>query len=407
MTVSNTGNKARFSGNNITTEFSANIKILAETDITVRTLNDTTDAVVNTLLLNDGGALGYTVAFDTEDETLTVTVNTAPTSSEDLQIIRSVPQSQATDFSRASKFPSVSVENALDKTILILQDQQEQLDRSITLPSNSSLASVELPTPTASSVLGWNATADAIVNYEFADLSLTLDTVFTGLAANDFMRYDGSNWVNITTSTLKTSLSLGSLADSSITNETDATITASDELIYADVSDSNNIKKDTVQGIIDLVPDSITLLTEQATTSGTSFDFTIPSGAKRVTIMLEGTSLSGTDDLFIQLGDSGGIETSSYVSRSENSGGGTVTSTSAFVIDQSNGARVINGYTITLNLKDSANFTWICSGNGANDTNMVWNSGAKSLSAELTTVRLTRSGTDTFDAGSVNVSYEM
>jgi hypothetical protein len=35
---------------------------------------------------------------------------------------------------------------------------------------------------------------------------------------------------------------------------TDATITASDEIYYGDVTDSTKIKKDTVQGILDLVP---------------------------------------------------------------------------------------------------------------------------------------------------------
>lgn len=36
-------------------------------------------------------------------------------------------------------------------------------------------------------------------------------------------------------------------------NATDATITASDEILFADADDSNNVKKDTVQGILDLV----------------------------------------------------------------------------------------------------------------------------------------------------------
>jgi len=39
-------------------------------------------------------------------------------------------------------------------------------------------------------------------------------------------------------------------------NATDTTIAAGDEILFGDVSDSNNVKKDTVQGILDLVPAS-------------------------------------------------------------------------------------------------------------------------------------------------------
>ena len=40
-----------------------------------------------------------------------------------------------------------------------------------------------------------------------------------------------------------------------IASATDGTITALDEVVYRDISDSGNTKKDTVQGIIDLVPE--------------------------------------------------------------------------------------------------------------------------------------------------------
>jgi hypothetical protein len=48
--------------------------------------------------------------------------------------------------------------------------------------------------------------------------------------------------------------SLGTLPDPlDINDRTDTTITAADEIVYADATDSAAIKKDTVQGIIDLV----------------------------------------------------------------------------------------------------------------------------------------------------------
>jgi hypothetical protein len=45
------------------------------------------------------------------------------------------------------------------------------------------------------------------------------------------------------------------LASGDIVDQTDAVLTVNDEIVFADASDSNNLKKDTIQGILDLVPD--------------------------------------------------------------------------------------------------------------------------------------------------------
>ena len=150
-----------------------------------------------------------------------------------------------------------------------------------------------------------------------------------------------------------------------------------------------------------------TLATEQASTSGTAITFgSIPAGTKRITIMFEGVSLSGTDEMLVQIGDAGGIETTGYVSGSDIGSAGAVASTSGFVIRTNTAADLHHG-TVELYLKDSTNFTW-------SSTHMLYRSGtlamafgagSKSLSAELTQVSITRSGTNTFDAGSINIQY--
>jgi len=57
--------------------------------------------------------------------------------------------------------------------------------------------------------------------------------------------------------------------------------------------------------------------TSQASTSGTSIDFTgIPSWVKRITVMFNGVSTNGTSNKQIQLGDSGGFETTGYLGAS-------------------------------------------------------------------------------------------
>lgn len=154
----------------------------------------------------------------------------------------------------------------------------------------------------------------------------------------------------------------------------------------------------------------LVLATQQATTSGTAFDFTgIPSGVRRITIEFAGVSLSGTDDLLIQLGDAGGLETSGYLSTSNSfsvSGTSESASTAGFIIRMASAARVLSG-TVVLTLIDTATNSWVAAGTAKLSTVIsVVTGGEKPLSAELTQLRITRSGTDTFDAGAVNVLYE-
>jgi hypothetical protein len=156
---------------------------------------------------------------------------------------------------------------------------------------------------------------------------------------------------------------------------------------------------------------NITLGTEQASTSGTSIDFTsIPSGVKRITIMLSGVSTNGTSFYIIQIGDSGGIEASGYTGGCGQDGTASRTANSnGYNIQQSPATDSVCNGVCTLVLEDSANNTWsqfaLINDRGGNSN--YFSSGTKSLSAELDRVRITTvGGTDTFDAGAINIRYE-
>lgn len=151
---------------------------------------------------------------------------------------------------------------------------------------------------------------------------------------------------------------------------------------------------------------AITLATPVASTSGTSIDFTgIPAGTKRITVNFVGVSTNGTSPLLIQIGDSGGIETSGYVS-TVGDYGTAVASTAGFIIITLAAAASTFYGSVTLNLENSSLFTWCGSGNISDTTTAYYSSGAKSLSAELDRVRITTSGgVNTFDAGQINISY--
>jgi hypothetical protein len=153
--------------------------------------------------------------------------------------------------------------------------------------------------------------------------------------------------------------------------------------------------------------------TAKNSTSGTTVDFTgIPSWAKRITLMLSGVSTSGTSNWLVQLGTASGIEATGYTSVGAYIGatpsGNNYTTGFGLFITSTN--HVMQG-TITLTQLSSTANTWTCfgglagSGQGAG---YIYNtSGSKSLSAPLDRVRLTTvNGTDTFDAGSINILYE-
>ena len=147
----------------------------------------------------------------------------------------------------------------------------------------------------------------------------------------------------------------------------------------------------------------------QATTSGTTFNFgNIPAGTKHIRVMFRGVSLSGTDHFLVRIGTSGGIETTGYVSSGTNSdgtNGTTFSSTVGFIIAAELAAYITSGV-LTLDLMDAENFIWIASHSLKFNTSAGgFGGGDKALSAELTQVEVLATGVNTFDAGSLSISY--
>ena len=149
--------------------------------------------------------------------------------------------------------------------------------------------------------------------------------------------------------------------------------------------------------------------TAVASTSGTSIDFTsIPSWVKRITVMFDGVSGSGTSSLLVQLGTgSTTFTTSGYVATGSFTDTGTnlVTSTAGFPIFTNSASFAFSGLMVITNVTGN---TWVSNHAGANSTSYSNNGGGNvALGATLTAVRITRvNGTDTFVAGSINILYE-
>jgi hypothetical protein len=154
----------------------------------------------------------------------------------------------------------------------------------------------------------------------------------------------------------------------------------------------------------------LTLETSKATTSGTLVEFTgIPSWVKRITVMLSGVSTSGTSRPILQIGDAGGFEDTGYSSIGAGFNTAIVDAiTGGFALTYSVWAAtgVLSGNVTLINVSGN---TWTLSsvlGNTAVAA-IHFGAGTKTLSDVLTRVRLTTvNGTDTFDAGSINIMYE-
>ena len=156
---------------------------------------------------------------------------------------------------------------------------------------------------------------------------------------------------------------------------------------------------------------TITLLTPTASTSGTSIDYTgLPDGIRNLALTMTNTSTNGSSPLQTQFGTVSALDTSGYLGGGSNAGGTWTASTTGFLLKASThaAADAINGVYFW-QLSNQANSTW----NGFGGA--YWSStaqqgvmtGAKSLTSRLGRFRLVaQNGTDTFDAGEVNLAIQ-
>lgn len=156
----------------------------------------------------------------------------------------------------------------------------------------------------------------------------------------------------------------------------------------------------------------LTLDTVQTTTSGTLKDFNIPAWARRIRVLLNGVSLSGTSLIRFRLGTSGGVATSGYL------GAGSVIAATAATASQTAGFDIYNSApaaaelysgAMDISLLDAAANIWVVHGVFTQTAvaRTFTTAGQITLAGALTFVRVTTlNGTDTFDAGSVNVIYD-
>jgi len=192
-----------------------------------------------------------------------------------------------------------------------------------------------------------------------------------------------------------TSGALGTVAEVPLLDEDD----------MASNSATSLASQQSIKAYADTKSPKTVVMTTQATTSGTAFDFTgIPDEAREICVGLVGTSLSGTDDLLVRLGAGTTPETSGYNSTCGDTDGSTTSfSSSGFNFRLASATAAATGMFIIKKFDG----VWIMSlsGRRSGGGGAAVVGGGELTFGNVNMVRLTRTGTNTFDAGAVYVSY--
>jgi hypothetical protein len=135
-------------------------------------------------------------------------------------------------------------------------------------------------------------------------------------------------------------------------------------------------------------------------------DYTgLPAWVKKITVMFVGVSTSGTSPIQIQIGNTS-PEITGYLSGAQTAGS-AANITSGFSLEQSCAATSVRHGMAFISTLGSNVWSYSTITNRSDTAAISWGSGSKTTSGTLDRVRVTTvNGTDTFDAGTINILYE-
>lgn len=411
MTVSTTESRVGYVGNGVTTVFAVPFRFLENSDLIVTLVDASLNQFVKVLDTD------YTVAGVGDDAGGSITMMVAPATGQQLVIVREVPVTQETDYISGDPFPAETHERALDKLTMISQRLESLISRSIRLSDADLLVtSTTLPPPSAGRSLIWNSTGTALVNGVPVEGTLAISPYMEALLGSADATEARTN--------------LQAAADAAVVKLTGAQTVAgiktfSDKPIIPDGTAAQNpVSKAQLDAAVTaavapatLAPTLLVAATPVASTSGTAVSFTgIPSWVRRVTILISAVSTNGTTRLIVQVGDTG---SGTYITTGYScfasaiipaSAQGTQSYTDgASFYGASTAATVWRGR-ITFHRVGAASGGWVFDGalTRTDSTGLAHLAGSIAVSGALDKIRLTTAspGTDTFDAGEVNVLWE-
>jgi hypothetical protein len=154
MTISSTTVKNSYNGNGSTATFSYTFKIFQDSDLQVIIRSSNGAETVKTLTTH------YTIsgAGNSAGGSITFTSGNIPSSGQTIVIRRNLPQTQSIDYIANDSFPAESHEEGLDRSMMSIQQLQEEVSRSIKLSRTNTFSSTEVTTgavDTAGIILGF------------------------------------------------------------------------------------------------------------------------------------------------------------------------------------------------------------------------------------------------------------
>ena len=164
MTISSTTVRTLYAGDGSTATFSSVFKFWASSDPRVVLVSSSGGETVWTegteySVTGGGGETGNIVASS----------SLAPSAVNSLLVKSNVPDTQETDLTVGGAFATQDVEDELDRMVRRVQQQSERINRSLVLAEASTFSDLEIPTPTADLVLGWNSAGTALTNLTRCD----------------------------------------------------------------------------------------------------------------------------------------------------------------------------------------------------------------------------------------------
>ena len=163
MTISSTTIKNSYSANGSQTVFAYSFKILNQADIDVIIRASTGTETVKSLTTH------YSISGVGSASGGNITFGTAPLNTETVVLRRATTQTQTVDLVENDPFTAETVEGAFDRSIMIAQETQEEVDRSLKLSRTNSMTSTEFTVDAATranKILGFDTSGELSVTSE-------------------------------------------------------------------------------------------------------------------------------------------------------------------------------------------------------------------------------------------------
>jgi len=163
MTITTTIAKNSYSGNGSTTVFAYQFKILAQGDLQVILRSSTGTETVQEITTH------YTVSGVGSATGGNVTFGSAPASGVTVVIRRATTQTQTVDLVENDPFTAETVETAFDRSIILAQELQEQVERSLKISRTNTMTSTDFTTSAtdrANKVLAFDSSGELAVTQE-------------------------------------------------------------------------------------------------------------------------------------------------------------------------------------------------------------------------------------------------